>query len=174
MDNEVWKEVYGFNVLYEVSNKGRVRTRYTSGKYYSKDYTYLEPCDNGNGYLRFNWSTGKCRKTVYVHRLVAEAFIPNPMGYLEVNHIDEDKSNNSVDNLEWCNRDYNTHYGTRIKRSSSKRERPIECIDTGVIYPNFKSVLTELNVGKTALSNCLNGRSKSCSGMRWRYVNVHT
>ena len=75
--------------------------------------------DNGKGYMNVNVSN----KTYYQHRLVAEAFIPNPDNQPEVNHIDEDKSNNSVDNLEWCTVLYNRTYGTRLSRGGETRSK---------------------------------------------------
>lgn len=170
---EVWKEVYGFNVLYEISNLGRVRTKYSPGGFYTGEYVYLSPSDNGHGYQRFNWSTGKTNQTVYVHKLVAQAFIPNPNGYDEVNHKDENKSNNASSNLEWCSHRYNAAYGTRNIRASEKRCVKVECVETGVIYNSVKEAAVRHGVGITAISNCLNGRAKSCAGKTWRRVNVH-
>lgn len=171
---EQWKEIYGFNVLYEISNLGRVRTKYTKGKVYCKDYNYLIPVDNGNGYLKFNWKSKNKNHTVYLHRLVAEAFIDNPKGYKEVNHIDEDKTNNCVNNLEWCDHQYNSKFGTKNERAKKKRQRDILCIDTGIIYHTLQEIVNEYNVSKTAISNCLHGRCKTCAGKHWRYADeVH-
>lgn len=169
---EEWKEVYGFNVLYEVSNLGRVRTKYTQSKVYGSTYNYLTPVDNGNGYLRFNWKSKNVNHTVYLHRLVATAFLDNPHGYHEVNHKDEDKKNNRADNLEWCDHDYNAGYGTKNFRAAETRRKRklIECIDTGIVYKSLQDVMDEYGVSKTAISNCLSGRSKTCAGKRWRYL----
>lgn len=105
---EVWKAVKGYEGLYEVSNFGQVRGL--------KRGRTLSPRANcRTGYLEVNLRRSGTQKTVRVHRLVAEAFLPNPFGLLEVNHKDEDKNNNSVDNLEWCDRHYNTSYGNRNK-----------------------------------------------------------
>lgn len=166
---EEWKEVYGFNILYEISNLGRVRTKYNSNGVYGKDFIYLEPCDNGNGYLRFNWNTGKKKRTVYVHRLVAEYFISNPNKYIEINHKDENKYNNQVDNLEWCSHRHNCNYGTRNLRASLNRIKKIECIETGQIY-TYKEIKNIFGISKTAISNCVNGRSHSAGGYHWRCV----
>ena len=169
---EEWREVYGFNVLYEVSNLGRVRTKYNSGKVYGKEYTYLEPCDNGNGYLRFNWKSSHSTHTVYLHRLVAETFLENPNGYSDVNHIDENKHNNRVDNLEWCTHQYNCGYGTRNERVSSKRRLKIKCVETGTVYPSMREAANDYSVCVTAISNCLSGRAKSSCGKHWVYADV--
>lgn len=172
---EVWKDVYGFAVLYEVSNFGRVRTKYADNNVYGGQYNYLNPVDNGKGYLRFNWrGSGNIKRTVYVHRLVAEAFVDNPSGYREVNHIDENKKNNRADNLEWCTHEYNSQYGTKNIRAANKMKRAIKCIDTGIIYWSLQEIADEFGVGKTAISNCLNGRSRSCAGMHWIYDDVYT
>ena len=169
---EVWKEVFGYDVLYEVSNLGRVRTRYSKMTGYSKDYRFVKPSDNGNGYLRFNWKLNGRSKTVYLHRLVAEYFIPNPNSLNEINHKDENKQNNCVDNLEWCDHKYNCKYGTRNDRSAQKNRKKIVCVETGRIFESSTQAASELNVNVTAISNCLRGRSKSCSGYRWQYVHA--
>lgn len=167
--DEAWKEVLGYDTLYEVSNLGRVRTRRHDELGYTKEYRFVEPCDNGKGYLRFNWKVGGKQKTAYLHRLVAEAFIPNPEGLNEINHLDEDKTNCRVDNLEWCTHAYNCRYGTRNIRSGEKRGKAVVCVETGVRYGSLKEACEKLGVVNTALSNCLNGRSNTCIGYHWRY-----
>lgn len=167
---EHWKEVLGFDVLYEVSNLGRVRTRYNRFTGYTDDYNYLEPIDNGTGYLRFNWFLNGKQKTVYLHSLVANAFLDNPNNYNEINHKDENKLNNTVDNLEWCDHNYNCNYGTRNKRLSEKTGVKIRCVETGIVYDSLKDASEKMNVVKSAINNCLKGRSKTCSGYRWEYV----
>lgn len=169
---EEWKEVYGFDVLYEISNQGRLRTRHYSDKGYQKDYRYIEPRENNKGYLNFNLRKRGLQKTVYVHRLVADAFIENPCGYSEVNHKDENKKNNTVDNLEWCEHVYNCNYGSRGRKIGERTSRAVICIEKNVVYDSLNKAAEAFGVGVTAISNCLNGRSKSCCGYTWAYKDV--
>ena len=118
MIEEIWRPVVGYEGLYEVSSYGRVRSldRYVKGKgesYWLRKGRVLSPIKDTNGYLLINLCCNGKPKTINVHRLVAQAFIPNPDNLLEVNHIDEDKINNRADNLEWCSRKYNINYGSR-------------------------------------------------------------
>lgn len=168
MMGEEWKEVYGFDILFEISNKGRVRTKHHGKQGYKKEYRYIEPTDNGNGYLRMNVRQNNHPKTIYIHRLVADAFVENPNKYCEVNHKDENKHNNVAENLEWCLHRYNCNYGTRNEKCGGKKQ--IRCKETGIIYESVKHASDVFNVGKTALSNCLKGRSKTCAGYSWEYV----
>lgn len=167
---EIWKEVLGYDVLYEVSNFGRVRTRHSKEKGYTNEYRIVKPTDNGNGYLRFNWKTNGRNKTVYVHKLVALYFVDNPYGYVEVNHKDEDKTNNKFDNLEWCTHLYNCRYGTRNQRSGENTSKKVRCKENGKVFKSIRCAADEIGVCVTAISNCLNHRSKSCSGYTWEYV----
>ena len=118
---EEWRPVVGYEGLYEVSNTGQVRSvgRYyinsLGKKFFLKGKT-LSLSDNGRGYLRTNLTKDNKTLSKYIHRLVAEAFILNVDGLPAVNHKDEDKTNNRVDNLEWCDNKYNDNYGTRNKR----------------------------------------------------------
>lgn len=172
MMKEIWKEVYGFDHLYEISNQGRLRTKYAGKRGYVKDYSFINPLDNGHGYLRFNLRLNHKQKTVYVHQLVAEAFIDNPFGYKEINHKDENKKNNCVDNLEWCDHKYNQNYGSLGQKISTAHCRKIRCIENGMVFESLTDAAKTLNVAKTAISNCLNGRSKISCGYTWEYVNV--
>lgn len=106
---EEWRPIAGFEGLYEVSNIGRVRslTRYKK---------VIKPIITNSGYYQYQlWHNGVCRAEL-AHRLVAQAFIPNPDNKLVVNHIDENKLNNSVDNLEWLSQVDNCRYGTAVAR----------------------------------------------------------
>lgn len=107
---EIWKAVVGYEGLYEVSNLGRVKSLH----YYGGDrQAIIKQSKRTDGYMHIGLSkNGICRSLV-VHRLVAQAFIPNPDGLEMVNHKDEDRTNNNVSNLEWCTRSYNQLYSLR-------------------------------------------------------------
>lgn len=103
---EIWKPVVGYEGLYEVSSYGRVRR-------VNKDLLKLQ---NVKGYNQVCLYKNGISTGLRVHRLVAQAFLPNPDNLPQVNHKDEDKTNNNVDNLEWCDNKYNNNYGTKIER----------------------------------------------------------
>ena len=115
---EEWRDIIGYEGLYQVSNLGRVK---------SLNYNHtgkegiLDTKPTSSGYVQVNLYKNNKRKTYLVHRLVAQSFIPNPLGLHEVNHIIDDfehRSDNRVENLEWCTKDYNINYGNRNKRAS--------------------------------------------------------
>lgn len=107
MKNEIWKPVVGYEGLYEVSNKGRVRGTNT---YSHKEPIILSQYKRKDGYRSVNLSKNNLKRTRTVHRLVATAFLPNPDNLEMVNHKDENRENNTVENLEWCTRAYNQNY----------------------------------------------------------------
>ena len=123
---EIWRDVVGFEGIYQVSNTGIVR------RIYPNKTKILKQCKAGGRtnkeYLYVNMSANGKYRSSSVHRLVAEAFIPNPEGLPQVNHIDEDKFNNCVGNLEWCDASYNNRYGTKISRgvNTMKKSRRID------------------------------------------------
>ena len=110
MLNEIWRDVPHYDGLYKISNYGRVKS------FCKGDEQYKVQHDNGRGYMTVQLYKNGKMKNEYVHRLVALAFIPNPNGLPQVNHKDEDKQNNYVDNLEWCDATYNNNYGTHTQR----------------------------------------------------------
>ena len=117
---EEWRPVVGYEGLYEVSNTGQIRSidKYdTKGRFLRGKILKLLKCRNG--YLMIGLNKNGIRKGYLVHRLVADAFIERPDGLYEVNHKDEDKTNNIVENLEWCDHKYNNNYGTKIERQKS-------------------------------------------------------
>lgn len=114
MEKEIWKDVKHYEGLYRISNFGRVWS------VHKQDYKV--PHTKENGYMFVQLYKNGVMKNEYIHRLVALTFIPNPKNLPQVNHKDEDKSNNSVNNLEWCDCKYNNNYGTareRIVRSNT-------------------------------------------------------
>ena len=110
---EKWKHIAGYEGLYLVSNLGRVRNA----------EKVLKPTLNSKGYERVGLHKNGRLKTVYVHRLVAEAFVPNPEKLPQVNHKDENKRNNHADNLEWCTPLYNNTYGKKNERANETRRK---------------------------------------------------
>ena len=109
-NKEIWKDIKGFEGHYQVSNFGRVKS-IKFGK-----ERILRPGKNKKGYLRVGISKNGESKTYSVHRLVAQAFIPNLNNLPQINHKNEDKTDNRVENLEFCDAKYNNTYGTRIQR----------------------------------------------------------
>ena len=178
---EVWKDIEGYEGLYQVSNLGRVKSLKGSHEKYKEKI--LKPRKNSNGYLR----VGLCRKDFYIHRLVAQAFIPNPNNYLEVNHKDETRDNNRVDNLEWCNKTYNMNYGTIKERigkaskgrslgSKSARAKKVKCITTGEIFDCMTDAHKKYNIDLNCICACCKGRQKTAGKhpqtgekLIWRY-----
>ena len=124
-NKESWKDIEGYEGLYQISNLGKVRSlnRIVQGTndYFQKGIE-LKPIDNGK-YLFVTLRKNGNKKIFYIHRLVAEYFVDNPNNYNEVNHIDENKHNNSYNNLEWCTHKYNANYGTRNERIAKNKQK---------------------------------------------------
>ena len=127
---EKWKDIKGYENIYQVSNLGRIRSldriyvqpsRWGTSMLKKYKGKVLNPTDNGNGYLIISLrDDNRKRKSFYVHRLVAEHFLDNPNNLPEVNHKDEDKTNNFVENLEWCTASYNRTYGNAAEKQAKK------------------------------------------------------
>lgn len=138
MITEDWKDIKGYEGYYQISNMGNIRSvdKYVvnnkNGSLAFKKGKPLKPQKQNSGYLYISLSREDKRKNFLIHRLVAEAFIPNPDKLEQVNHKDENKHNNNIENLEWCTQAYNLNYGTAIERRVSKligRKVPQEVID---------------------------------------------
>lgn len=157
---EVWKPVKGYEGLYEVSNLGRVKS--SKGK-------ILKNVVNGHGYEHVNLYNNGTIKTVYVHRLVANAFIQNPNGYKDVNHKDECKTNNCVNNLEFCTVKYNNNYGTGKLRAAEKNGKRVRCVETGETFISIGAAAKSVGGSKGNLWSVLNGKYKTAYGYHWAY-----
>lgn len=167
MTEEIWCPIKGFEGLYEVSDKGRVKS---IG--YGKE-RILKPRRNTRGYLRVNIYKNGEQKTYLVHRLVAKTFTPNPHNLPEVNHKDENKENNSVQNLEWCSEKYNSNFGSRNQRIADKKSKPVlQYTKSGEFVKEWKSavdVQRNLKYSQGNISSCCNGKLKSAYGFIWKY-----
>lgn len=127
MNSEEWKDIPGYEGLYQISNTGKIKglPRVTMQNQILKERILIPGVIN-NGYLQITLHKNGEHKNFLVHRLVANAFIPNPKNLPEVNHKDEDKTNCNADNLEWCTRQYNLNYGTRNQRSAESRRKKVQ------------------------------------------------
>lgn len=184
---EIWKDVKDYEGLYQVSNIGRIKSlsrfvnTYKKGRI--KKEHILSIIDNGNGYCYVTLSKNNKHKNYFVHRLVASAFINNPNNYKEINHKDNNKKNNCVDNLEWCDRSYNVKYsydkGYHIpsKNLLGKfgKEHPIsksvkQYDLQGNFIKEFESAnlaSKETNICYCSIKKCRNGKQKSAGGYIW-------
>ena len=163
---ENWKEIAEYEGLYEVSDLGRVKS--LGNNKYRKE-KILKPGKNNWGYLQVRLHKDGHMKMSLVHRLVAEAFIPNPQGLETVNHKDEVKTNNTVSNLEWMSQGDNVAYS-----QPRWAKRSVQMFDksTGELLGTFPSTheaerVTGINQGH--ISECCIGRRKSAGGCIWKY-----
>ena len=166
---ETWKEIAGYEGLYEVSDLGRVKSlKFGKEK-------ILKPQKINNGYLKVNLHKDGKAKTSKVHRLVAEAFIQNPNNLETVNHKDEVKKNNVASNLEWMSRADNNNYGTHNKRVSEALSKQVQMFDksTGELLATFPSTCEAerfTGIANTHISACCLGKRKSAGGYIWKYA----
>lgn len=171
---EVWKDIAGYENLYQVSNIGRIKSlpRDTKNQYAFQERILKQSFDK-YGYL----VVGLSGKTYKVHRLVAEAFLTKIKGKDIINHKDGNKTNNCINNLEWCTNQENIIHAYRTGLAVSKKG--IESKKTKIVVikneneeKRFMSVIEAseyLKVCKSAISNCLRGRNKTCKGYEIKY-----
>lgn len=152
------KDVVGYEGLYAVTSCGKIWS-YQSQK-------FLKPRVNNNGYLFVDLCKNGKVKKFYVHRLVAEAYIPNQNNLPQINHKDENKTNNCLQNLEWCDAKYNSNYGTR----NEKIKKPILQFDlNGNFIREWPSAMDVGKVVNSTICKCLKGKYKQAYGFIWKY-----
>ena len=158
------KDVQNYEGLYAVTSCGKV--------YSYKSKKFLKPRKGGAGYLEVGLYKGGERKTYRVHRLVAEAYLPNPNNLPCVNHKDENKENNALPNLEWCDWSYNINYGSRNKRVSQTLGKPVFCVELNKTFDGARAAGRELGLDNSHIIKCCNGKLKTTGGYHWRYQEV--
>ena len=160
---ETFVKIEGFE-KYEVSNLGKVRN--------IKSSIVLKPWITKDGYLRHCLYKHNKRKNLLLHRIIATAFIDNPGKKPQVNHIDENKLNNDLSNLEWCTGRENLVHGTRTKRVAEKLSKKVIQLDLNdSVLNEFESMgqaERETGVPSGNISRCCNGERKSAGGYKWR------
>lgn len=171
---EVWKDIKGYEGKYQVSNFGRVKSlpkKKGKGIGYMTDTKILQPSVNHYGYCVVNLCENCVYRLKQVHRLVAEAFIQNSDNKEQVNHINGNKTDNRVENLEWCtNGENQTHRHKVLKQKPYGK--PVICIETNKEYTSAFVAGREENIDSSCITACCRGRRKSAGGYHWRYKEV--
>ena len=188
---EIWKDIHGYEGHYLVSNLGNVKSLNYQGKIGCE--RNLVPKKNSRGYLWVILYKCGSKKPILIHRLVAEAFIENQNDYPVINHKDENKLNNSVENLEWCTRSYNVKYSIERHPERSKKgipRRPYKYnggeknrARTGIKinqytlngefvreWKNSVTIKRETGMSDWSISECCRGKRKKAYGFRWQYA----
>ena len=174
---EIWRSVNGYSGLYEVSSEGRVRSldRYVNSGIGIRLYKgrVLKPGIGKNGYLQVVLSKDNKQTTFGVHRLVWETFNGKRPEGMQVNHIDEDKTNNRLDNLNLMTPKQNVNWGTAIERMSKSLSKSIVQYDIQgnflAEYPSQSEAERKLGICSQSISACCKGRYKTAGGFKWTY-----
>lgn len=191
---EIWRDVPNYEGLYKVSNLGNVKSLNYGKKH------ILKPAKNNKGYLLVTLCKNGKPKKYLVHRLVALTFLPNPLCLKEINHINEDKTDNRLENLEWCDRKYNNTYGNRIKKSiqtirinnsnnecykkmiearakksSVNAEKPVvqytkDGIEIINTYKSAHEAERQTGIPQTNICSCCRGKLKSAGNYLWHFL----
>lgn len=182
--NEIWKDIEGYEGIYQVSSLGRVRSLdrivmvYRQGQHIRKIPGKMKKPHLSNiGYYSVNLSKDNRPKFMLVHRLVAAAFIPNPYNLPEVNHKDENKLNNMVENLEWCDSKYNINYGTSIQRKNEATSIKVLQRDLNgkliAEYTNSLEASKITGVERSTIARCCRKERITAGGFIWEYKSNH-
>lgn len=175
MKNEIWKNILNYENLYQVSNLGNVKRKQTN-----KLLKTLKHGKKENEYLMIALSNNGKEKMFYIHRLVAQAFIDNPNNLPQVNHINGIKSDNRVENLEWCTNGENQIHA--IKNNLKIPARGLQCGNTRKVgqysksgnlikkWEYIKLASMELNILSSNIINCCKNKIPSAGGYKWKYL----
>ena len=155
------KDVVGYEGLYQVTSCGKVWSY--------KNERFLKPWKRKDGYLQVGLHKDGEKKIYLVHRLVQEAYIPNPKELPCVNHKDENKENNALPNLEWCDITYNNNYGSRNEKAGKALGKPVYCIELSRVFESASVAARELSLNQSSISQCCTGKRKTCGNYHWRF-----
>ena len=166
---EVWKDIPGYEGKYQISNKGRVKSLPRNEKFCKRaNEVILKSFVCGSGYQEVILKINGHRKPKLIHRMVAEAFVPNHAGKEEVNHKDGNKFNNDSTNLEWVTPSENIqHSYTELEHK--KYGKAVVCVETEETYESIKEAAEDKGLQLPLIWKCCNGRQKTTGGYHWRY-----
>lgn len=185
MENEIWKDIEGYEGLYQVSNKGRVRSLDHTTFHKNRHGTFNLSQYSGGikaqrlfkcGYMYVILNKEGTPRTFRVHRLVAQAFILNPENLPHINHKNEDRTDNRAENLEWCDSKYNNNYGNRSRKlavTKCKGKKVAHIDEQGkilAIYSSPRAAQDALGIDRNRISFVACGFGKHVKGMRFIYV----
>ena len=171
---EIWKPINNYIGLYEVSNTGKIKSLARRGNWKTH---IMSPRKSKDNYRRITLCKHSQTKTYLIHRLVADAFIPNPNNLPCINHIDGNKTNNNVNNLEWCTKSENMLHAFRtglIKPEKPWHRKPVlQYTLDGIFVKRYNSILeannTNPDIHGTSIIKCLKGTYKTAGGYLWKY-----
>ena len=171
MTKDIWRDVEGYEGLYQVSSEGRVKSLKRKRR---RKERFLKPGMDKDGYLFVNlWAGGK-QKNHKVHRLVCQAFHENPGNKPQVNHINEIKTDNRASNLEWCTYAENNNHGTRNERVAKAQSKPVaQYAQDGElikIWPSTREAERQTGFRHGYIGQSANGKRKQAYGFIWKYV----
>jgi hypothetical protein len=173
---ESWKDVPGYEGLYKVNlfgmvlSVGRVVLRNDGQPLSVREKFVTQPLTQ-KGYRRVSLSKNGARKTHRVHRLVAAAFVPNPNGKPQINHIDGNKSNNVVENLEWVDGFQNIQHSVEL---CTKYTMPVRCLSDGLVHKSLRRAAEFYGIGHSDISDVCHGKKYSVRGLRFEFVGRDT
>ena len=155
-------DIQGYEGIYAITSCGKVWS------YKAKNF--LKTYKTSKGYEKVYLYKDNIVKHPTIHKLVAMAYIPNPNNLPQINHKDENKQNNAVNNLEWCTNKYNSNYGTRNKRMAKSKMKKVFCIELNRMFDSEKQAERELGIGVSRISECCLGKNKTAGGYHWQYA----
>ena len=166
MNNEVWKDIPGYEGIYQASTLGRIKSIKSGGK----NDVIMSGNSITNGYRIVHFKRGGKPKTFFIHRLVAITFLDNPDSLPIVNHKNENKLDNRVDNLEWCDNSYNCSYGSRKNSQAQKLGKRVLCVEKNLEFQSFGEASRALNVPYQNISRCCKLTNRTAGGYHWRII----